>query len=342
MASATIFSRFLTDLGVPHTNAWSDAQFRGMTFKSLYGLSHLLTEYKVKNKAIRFSDKQEITRLTPPFLAQTTAGAFVIVTGINDKDDVLTYDSRGEIQKVDLPSFLKAWNGIAMLAFPGSSSREPEYGSHRLTEIIASLSKYLLALAALIIFAYFFINRGVYRHVSTCLVTALDCAGLYFSYMLLQKSLNIHTAASDHVCGVLEQGGCDSIMKTSASKLFGVFSWREVGFGYFGISLITLLLFPHMWAPLALCNLCCLPYSFWSIWYQKFKAHHWCTLCLGVQAILWLLFFCYLFGGWLKQSWPLHTDFFILIAVYFFAVLLLNMILRIFKNLPCHENNSPT
>lgn len=174
------------------------------------------------------------------------------------------------------------------------------------------------------------------------LLTAFDCIGLYFSFLLLQKSLNIHTAASERVCGILEQGGCDSIMQLKVSKLFGVFSWSEVGFGYFGISLVTLLIFPHLLPQLALCNVCCLPYTAWSIWYQRFRAHHWCTLCVGVQSTLWALFFCYLGGGWLRHAFPLHIDFLTLIAVYVFAVLFINYTLRIFKNLPNHEKNTGT
>lgn len=340
MAAPTIFTRFLAALDVPHTASWSDAQFRGMTFKSLYGLSHLLAGYGIKSRGTQICDKSRLPHLPVPFLAQTKGGAFVIVDSVNPRANMVEYDSLGQKQSIAIDQFENAWNGIALFAAPGPESREPEYGQHRLTELVARASKYALALAALVVFAYFFITRGLYLHLSTILLTIFDCVGLYFSWLLLQKSLNIHTAASDRVCGVLEQGGCDSIMQLKVSKLFGVFSWSEIGFGYFSVSLATLLIFPHMWPSLALCNLCCLPYTFWSIWYQKFRAGHWCTLCVGVQSTLWLLFFCYLCGGWFSHSFPLHIKFFILIAVYFFAVLFLNMIIGIFKNLPCHETNS--
>ena len=340
MPAATLFSRFLAHLGVPHTRDWSDKQFRNMTFKSLYGFSHLLTEYGVKNEGVRLSDKAELAKLTAPFLAQLNNGVFVIVTGMDRHAGTVAYDSVGKMQKIPLADFLNSWNGVALLAFPGEKSCEPDYGSHHLTEIVSSLVKYVLAAAALAIVAYFFVTRQLYLHLSTVLLTVFNGIGLYFSFLLVQKSLNIHTAASDRVCGVLEHGGCDSIMQLNVSKLFGVISWSEIGFGYFSISLITLLLFPHMWPALALCNVCCLPYTVWSIWYQKFRARHWCTLCVGVQTTLWLLFFCYLGGGWLKAASHLHLNFLILLAAYAVAVLSLNQLLATFKTLPCHENNS--
>ncbi|PWL58147.1 MAG: hypothetical protein DBY35_13895 [Bacteroidales bacterium] len=342
MSVPTIFSRFLGGMGVPHTNTYSDREFYTMTFKSLYGLSHLLTTYGIKNEGLNFTDKNEVKQLATPFLAQTKSGVFVIINEIDPSAGTVRYDSRGENLSTSYDNFIKAWNGIALLAFPDKDSREPGYASHRLTEIIYSLTKYALALAALFVFAYFFVTRHIYAHLSTVLLTAFDCIGLYFSFLLLQKSLNIHTAASERVCGILEQGGCDSIMQLKVSKLFGVFSWSEVGFGYFGISLVTLLIFPHLLPQLALCNVCCLPYTVWSIWYQRFRAHHWCTLCVGVQSTLWALFFCYLAGGWLRHAFPLHIDFLTLIAVYVFAVLFINYTLRIFKNLPNHEKNTGT
>lgn len=340
MAIPTIFTRWLEALDVPHTADYSDAQFWDMSFKSLFGLSHLLKCYGIRSEGLMLNDKAELSALTPPFLAQTVEGPMVIVRSVTP--DTVEFDLRGTVSTLPVRDFADRWTGNVFLAFPDEASREPDYGSHHLTEVVSRLSKYALAAAALAVFVYFFTTRGVYAHVSTVLLTLLNCAGLYLSYMLLQKSLNIHTRTSDRVCGVLEQGGCDSIVSMKVSKLFGVFSWSEVGFGYFGVSLVTLLIFPHLWPSLAICNACCLPYTVWSIWYQKFRARHWCTLCVGVQSTLWLLFFCYLGGGWFRHAFPLRPDFFILIALYVFAVLFLNMIIRIFKNLPSHEANSRT
>ncbi|MDE5831807.1 MAG: vitamin K epoxide reductase family protein, partial [Desulfovibrio sp.] len=150
----------------------------------------------------------------------------------------------------------------------------------------------------------------------------------------------IHSAASDRVCGALEHGGCDSIVKLKVSKLFGVFSWSEIGFGYFGVSLLALLMFPSTWAYLALCNVCCLPYTVWSVWYQKFRAGHWCTLCVAVQTTLWLLFFSYLASGFFREILPPRWELLVLIAAYAFAVLGLNAVLSALAKLPCHEKDS--
>lgn len=334
----TIFTDFLKALGVSHTRDYSDAQFRGMTFKSLFGLSHLLKDYGIESEGWRLDDISEIRKLDTPFLAQKKDGVFIIVDGMAKPEDFegsdISYLEGGIRHTAKASALMPDLNGVVLLAYPDNKSAEPHYGAHALTEFVNRASGYLLLVVSLGIMAYFFITRGLYSHLSTILLTVFDIFGLWLSYMLLQKSLGIHTSTSDRVCGVLEKGGCDVITTSKASKLFGVFSWSEVGFGYFGVSLATLLVFPHLWPELALCNILCLPYTVWSITYQKFVAHHWCTLCVGVQATLWALFFCYLFGGITARILPLHFNILVLGGVYVVTVIALHYMLEIFRKLP--------
>lgn len=72
-----------------------------------------------------------------------------------------------------------------------------------------------------------------------------------------------------------------------------------------------MLLIPQTLPVLAAINILCLPYTVWSISYQKFKAKVWCTLCVCVQATLWALFATYLLGGWTYQILPLTDNFWI-------------------------------
>ena len=76
----SLFSNFLTALGVPHTEWYSSQQFRGMTFKSVFGLTKLLQKYGADSETLRFTDKdQGYADLPVPFLAQLD-GCFAIVT----------------------------------------------------------------------------------------------------------------------------------------------------------------------------------------------------------------------------------------------------------------------
>ena len=324
-----ILSDFLSLLGVPHTPCYTDRRFNDMPFQSLFGLKKLLQEYNVDSEGLFLSDKSEVTALTPPFLAHTPKG-FVIVTHI-DSDNV-DYLTQGQQEKIAIPAFLEAFDGNAFLAFPKPDSKEPDYAQHSRMIFITKAKNVLLWVLAIALFAYLFITNGIYSHVSTVLLTVFNLLGLYFTYLLVQKSAKIHNPAADRVCRVLQDGGCDSVLKTKASSFFGIFNWSEVGFAYFSVSLLCLLLFPEWINYLATSNILCLPFTVWSISYQKFVAKAWCTLCVSVQCLLWCLFICYLCGGWIKDIFPLRLQFFVLGATYVFILLALNKLMPHFEN----------
>lgn len=320
----SLFSDFLAQLGVPHTVDYSDGRFAGMPFKSLFGLSKLLEEYGVPNEGVRISDKSEIRKLGVPFLAQTPEG-FMIVTAVGD--DRVSYVTQGVAETVPYNSFVDAWTGVALLAYPDADAGEPDYRAHADIEMVKRSKVWVLWGCVAALFLYLFISNGIYRHVSTVILTLLNIAGLGATYLLLLKSRKVHSRFADRVCGVVEEGGCDDVLETKASSFFDIFSWSEVGFAYFSVSLLALLVFPDDIGYLGAINICCLPFSFWSVWYQKTRAKAWCTLCLSVQAILWLSFACYLAGDWLHGIFPLRMPFFVTGVCYVTMLLALNRLM---------------
>lgn len=256
-ADHTLFNDLLTELNVPHTDDFSKAQFDAMPFKSLFGLSRLLERYGIDSEGAALADKSDITRLTPPFVASTAEG-FVIVRSINGP--TAEYLTAGVRQQIPTDELVKACDGTVFLAYPKPDAVEPDYSVHRRDMLIKQgKNALLLALTAFLIL-YLFFSNGLYKSWSAVGIALLDIGGLYITWLLLQKTLRIHSRAADSMCRLIEEGGCDSVLETPAAKFFGIFSWSEVGFTYFSVSLITLLVFPHYLPSLALCNLCCLPF----------------------------------------------------------------------------------
>ena len=330
MGSTRIFSDFLSALGVPHTAWYSDRRFDTMTFHSLFGLSKLLQSYGVENEALEVADKPAaLAKLTPPFLARMN-DSFVIVTGIGPECVTFRDGISEDMRTQSRGYFASRWSGIVLLAYPDDGSSEPDYAAHRFTQFGNKAKKWVLLAAILFIFTYLFISNGIWSHVSTVLLTLIDLAGLFVTYELLLKSLNIQSDTGDSICGIIDRTGCHTVLGTSASKFFGLFGWSEVGFAYFGVSLLALLIFPQYIGYLALINACCCPFSFWSVWYQKYRAKAWCTLCLIVQGCLWLSLACYIFGGWFRYSFPIGWQLFVLGASYVTALLTINALMPAF------------
>lgn len=324
-----IVADFLSVLHVPFTMSYTKQRFDGMSFKTLFGVSQLLKEYGVEATGYRVDDATKISNLKVPFIAQTKGG-LIIVTGLNGTS--VSYMTQGVSEKMSFTEYAEVFTGVVLCANVQPEACEPDYVKHRTTEFINSAKKVLLYVLVVCLIAYLFVVNGLWRQWSIWALTAVDVFGIWLTYMLVQKSLNIKNATADKVCGVLQEGGCDSILKTSASSFFGIFSWSEVGFTYFGVSLLTMLIAPSTIHWLAIINLCCLPFTVWSISYQKFIAKHWCTLCVLVQMSLWLQFFCYLFGAWEKPIFPLDLGFFALGAAFVLVLLVLNRVLPHFTN----------
>ena len=328
-ADHTLVTDLLTVLKVPFTKDYTKQRFETMPFKTLFGVSQLLIEYGVECKGYQIEEKKDIIKLSAPFIAQTQGG-LIIVTKIDAQ--TITYLTQGLAETISENEFLESCTGIVLIPTVKANAKEPDYGKHLRKVIINDSKQILLWVLAGVLTAYLIIVNQLWNHWSFWGLLVVDCFGIWLTYMLVQKSLSIKNQVADKVCGVLQEGGCDSILKTNASSFFGIFSWSEVGFTYFGVSLLAMLISPSTIHWLALINICCLPFTIWSISYQKFVAKHWCTLCVCVQASLWLQFICYLLGGWMKPVFPLELGFFALGGTFLMVLLALNRILPHFTN----------
>ncbi|MBD5214197.1 MAG: hypothetical protein HDS75_05190 [Bacteroidales bacterium] len=320
----TILDDLLTEIGVKHTRSYTAERFYSMSFPTLFGLKKVLEEYGVTGVGLQIADTTQIKLLPLPFIAQTSNG-MVIVSEVGE--DHVGYLSQGVAESAPLADFLSALTGTVFLAFPAEDAQEPSYSAHRFTEWANKVKKWVLGAGIVALLIYLFVANVLYHHLSTIILTLSGLAGVYISRLLVLKSAHIKSRHADAVCSVVEAGGCDDILNTPASKFFGIFGWSEVGLAYFSVSLLCLLVFPQYIGYLAIYNLCCLPFSFWSVWYQRFKAKAWCTLCLCVQALLWLSFFCYAFGGWLRVPGGLTIEFFVLGLTYLTVTLGINSVM---------------
>lgn len=323
--NVTLLTSLLGALGVPHTAYYSDARFRTMPFNSLFGLTRLLRDYNVDSEGLVLGDRSQLQHLDCPFLAQTDS-SFVVVTRVK-ASSVEYIDDTGEPHTDSLDAFMKLWTGVVLLVYTCDGSCEPHVGTHRVTETGRRVMRWLFVASAAFLIIFAIVAGRSYASFSTMAAIILAMAGCFVSYLLLLKQMGVKSKTADSVCAVVQAGGCDHVLATGASKFFGLFGWSEIGAAYFGITLTVLLVAPHYQPWIAMLNVFCLPFSFWSVWYQRFRAHAWCTLCLTVQGLLWLLFFVQLPSAWWHTvsffSWPT----FVIGALYLFALLAINRIM---------------
>ena len=125
----TLLSAFLQQLGVKHTR-YADNLYNSHPYKfSLYGLSQMLSEYKVANAGMKVSDKKSgLEELAVPFIAHA-GNEFVLVYKKDSKD--VSYLWNGKDIRIGRERFLEIWSGNVLLAEADEESCEPDYERHR-------------------------------------------------------------------------------------------------------------------------------------------------------------------------------------------------------------------
>ena len=284
-----VFVSLLNLLGIKYTNSFSNKYFREHPHKyNLFGLSKMLSDYGIENKAFRTDNKEEVIRmLEVPFVAYV-GGDFSVVNKISS--DSVHYRWQGKDLSSTLENFIESWSGVFLLAETNENSIEPNYNENRKKELAVILQKYGLISAVGLLAGLFFIHNQISLNLGRMLVLFVNLVGLVFSYLLVNRQLYAYGEYADKICSLFKQSDCNSVLESKASKLGGVIGWSEIGLGYFISNGVVLLFFPFLFSYLVIINIFTLPYTVWSVWYQKVKVEQWCPLCLIVQVLLWSIF----------------------------------------------------
>ncbi|MBR2606648.1 MAG: thioredoxin domain-containing protein [Bacteroidaceae bacterium] len=290
-----IFLRFLDELEVEYTTQYATSTHDEHPYKNtIYGLSSMLNKYNISNIALNLNDKEEFLKLQTPFIAQVTE-EIVIVKEISDEK--VKYDWRGKDIDVSFEKFKNIWSGVVLLAHPSENSIEPEYDKNRRANLFFRCKKATIVLSVLLFVVAMMLNGGIYKNIFHLLFVIVSTVGVFTTVLLLTKQLKVENPLANKICNLLKSGDCNDVLATKAAKFFGIANWSEIGFTFFSVNTLMAILCPETIFFISVITLFALPYTLWSVWYQKFKARKWCVLCLIVQGLLWITTLISLFGG---------------------------------------------
>lgn len=320
-----IFVALLNLLEVPHTTSFSNKYYKEHPYKyTLYGLAKMLSDYKIGNIGVRVKNKEEaLEKLETPFIAHVGSD-FVIVKEKN-KDKVI-YQWVDKTISVTSNQFFAMWSGAALVIDSIEDAREPNYKANRSKEQI-NIWKYIsMGASSLMITLLFLCFYNTSQGTGFIFLLLVNLIGLSASFLLLLQQLNIQNGYVDKICSLLlDHSDCNSILESKGARFLGLINWSEIGFGYFISNLVALIFRPELCTAISIGNLLALPYTFWSVWYQKKIAKQWCSLCLIVQLTIWGVFFVSLENQFflpIKHS----IDFILLGSLYVLVILITNII----------------
>ena len=325
------FLYFLELLGIKHTKKYAKKVYNEHPFKnSLYAFSNLLHEYSVDNVTVQLLEEdKDITNLEAPVVVPL--GFDIAIVSKIEKNFITLTTLNNKSVRITMANFNEYWNGIALLAETGSKSIEPHYSKHKLFDLFYIAQKYIFILFFCFLVFYVIGIKELYLNLSVMSLLAVNLIGVFVSYLLILKHYRIHSNYADKICSLIQEGNCNDILDSEASKLFGLIGWSEVGLSYFVSNAILIIFFPRLLPFFAVINVCALPYSFWSVWYQKFKANSWCTMCLIVQGLLWLIFIGNIIFGFFNQIQEsfIFQNLIVLFCVYAIPFISINLLLSL-------------
>lgn len=329
------FQLFLKNLGVKHTRFFSDQYFNEHPEKyNMFGLSSMLSDYGIPNAGLKLADENQIYDIGTPFIAHL-GDDFAVVNKVSDTH--VRFIRTGKKMTLSLAEFNKIWTRKVLIAEPDENSLEPDYWSHLRESLFQKIQQLYILLFILCLLSYFFISQQTFS-LGIISLGIINLAGLYICYLLILKQMNVQSAYADKICSLFKQSDCNNILESDAAKLWGVWGLSEIGFGYFLSNIIAICFFPQLISSIAIINVFSLPVTLWSVWYQKFKAHQWCPLCLIVMVVLWAIFITNIFCGFINLKTIDILALFIMACGYLFFIFSTSIVVQLLTKSQKTEN----
>lgn len=276
-------------------------------YPSMLAIHDVFEEFGIVSEAYKLEPFERILDIKEPFLLQVKTEKengntfFALVYG-NDGETADWFNPishrRECISFIDLK---KKSTNYAMLFSASPKAGDKIFVSHWRKETLQKLGEYVYVAflpICLILIAIYRILSGTLNLYSFLYATLL-LVGCIVCGLLLMHEYNAYNPVVRSVCGGGQKMNCDAVLSSPGSAIAGI-PWSVIGGAYFLGSLIFILescLDIMAFTALSYINLLTLPYTGYSLYYQKVVVKQWCPLCLSVLAITWCLFVISLIGG---------------------------------------------
>jgi len=256
-------------------------------YPSMLSIYDCLLELKIDTIA-RKLDPSVLEHASYPFIAHLSdnGGRYILLEGEGLDDRYIIYSDENN-QSAPLPKtdFLQKWTGNSIFAQVGSEKKEAGYLQTKWSNIIQSLL--LPALIIILFCGAAFAALEQSSNLTYLFLLSVYLLGICITSILLINSIDGNNPVIQNLCNLINNNGCNSILRSKAARVTSWLSWSEVGFFYFVGSALALLMSPYNLLVIAFLNLMALPYTIFSFFYQ-YRHRNWCLLCCLVQGVLLL------------------------------------------------------
>jgi len=258
---------------------------------SLYAMTDTLDELDIENVALS-ADMRGLQANGFPVIVHFGKGKrqFVVVEEMVDGKAYYYSTVNGRVVE-PLEEFEIKWSGVTLYAAQDDIQAELERKRIATERHLLRWRTIFAVVAGLACFATWIVSVAWSFNV-ICLLS-LCVLGLAVSILLTLHEFGESNRLLHKVCHLNRLTNCNAVLKSPASKLFGLLSMADIGLCYFAGSILSLMLscvsqYPGSAIPWLLAlAVCSFPYTVFSLWYQTYKVKQFCPMCLGVISVLW-------------------------------------------------------
>lgn len=313
-------------------------------YPSMLSISDVMRDFRVDNISMKVENADRLSEFFTPFIVQIKLKdeyypLFALILKLT-KDKVTWINPVTRKQEdISLNYFKSMFTRFVQVYEENNESGEKEYSKNRRSEKSKNYINNIL-LFVMPILTFILCVTAIYRNgsnaITSVIYTFLVLAGVIASAILLMFEIDQYNPGLQKVCRGGEKMNCGAVLQSKGSKIFGI-HWVVIGFSYF-MGVLAVLLAGGIFSSMLLSaaawvNVCVLPYTIYSIYYQGRIVKQWCPLCLAVQVVLILLFLNSISGNLL--SIPTFSCFSFLPFIVSFSLVFLSVYLL----LPALEKN---
>lgn len=288
-------------------------------YPSLVSLTDTLDELDLPYW-VNMSSLKEHQNFTYPLLAHVNSSVesnFVIV------------EDAGGLNEIEKSGTLQ-WSGITIIVPPEKVITSPEHNKLLLAENSRKI-KLILSCACILCVLFIPVLSSIWPLV---VLSFLCISGMVITWIIGLYSMGKKTNLSDFFCSSGSEVGCNKVMKSDGSKLFGI-SLSDFGFVYFFsfaifLSLSTSLRFgiSYIWSINSIIILVGVPFVIFSLFYQWYVIKEWCRMCLSVVVLI-IAMLVILILNWPELQFVISVN---SIEVLVISTLLAGVILFLFRD----------
>lgn len=262
-------------------------------FPSFLSFQYILQRMGKDSFAIHTS-YEELSNIPCPVIAHimTNVDLFLFITKIT-ADSVEIIDEKGKTESIKKEDFEEMWDGNILVIddLPGKINIPLKSKFDTFVDI----AKYPLSISCLVALCIYLLILKRTGEFLFYLYFFGVLGGLGASILLFIEQIDKYNIYIKKLCsskGNKSKVDCSSILDFKDAYFMEIVSWSDIGFVYFTFLLAILLILPFNTAQsfINILSLFSIGYVCYSLFYQKFVARKWCTLCLSVQAVFVFLF----------------------------------------------------